>query len=99
MTRRDPEAAAWAGMGFDASLIGLRAAIERVLIDLDSVSRAGGDVRRCQATLAAIIADLQRRADAIPAQAGDPVTQIAEPTPHGLPGAPSSSPPGWGFFP
>lgn len=79
MTAEDSERAAWAEMGFDASAIGLRHAIEKVLIDLRAVSQAGGDVRQRQAALAALVADFQRRAGAIPELAGDPA--------HRLPGA------------
>jgi hypothetical protein len=95
MAGHDSEAAAWAGMAFDASAVGLRHAIAKVLIDLRAVSQAGGDVRHRRAVLADLVADLQRRAAAIPDDASDPPTGFTDPTPHGMPDTPPSLSWGW----
>ncbi|MBW6397034.1 hypothetical protein KPL78_04200 [Roseomonas sp. HJA6] len=51
MSSTAPEAVAWAEMAFESSLIGVRAAVARALVDLRAVARAGGDVDRARCAL------------------------------------------------
>ena len=93
---RNAEAVSWSEMACDASMIGMRGAVERVLIDLAGVSRAGGDVPRARLALLALLREAELRANAIPQAAGDPPTQIAEPRPYGMAPRFPADPAPWG---
>lgn len=56
----------WAENAFSASLIGVRAAIEHVLIDLRAVSKNGGNVGQARADLASLMREAADRAAAVP---------------------------------
>jgi hypothetical protein len=84
VTGPNTEAVAWAEAGFDASLIGLRAAAEHVLLTLRGVARTGGDIDRCRASLAMALRELDHRAGALPPSADGVPTYVGEPRPRGL---------------
>jgi hypothetical protein len=93
----NPEAAAWSEMAFDASMIGMRSAVERMLLDLAGVSRAGGDVHRSRMALFALLREAEQRANAIPYAAGDPPSSTIESRPSGLAPHFSADPALWGM--
>lgn len=80
------DALAWAGLALDAELMGLRGAIERVLVDLQAIVRAGGDAERHRVALSSMLRDADMRAAAImsPVNAGSVPPSCA---PNPLPSA------------
>ncbi|GGJ22666.1 hypothetical protein [Neoroseomonas lacus] len=57
---KNAEATAWSEAAFAASLIGVRAAVQRAMADLRSVARAGGNVEGARRALLAALPDLDR---------------------------------------
>lgn len=98
MPALDTEAAAWAEAGFDATMIGLRAAAERALLELRGVARTGGNVDAARGVLSALLRDVEQRARALACAPGAPMTHNAGAMPRGLaPPAIADAPAPWGM--
>lgn len=81
----DPNAAAWAEMGFEASMIGVRAAVERALLDLRSIARNGGNVDGARRNLLALIHDLDVGSAGLLLGASPALPSFChDPTPRGM---------------
>lgn len=82
------EAMAWSEAAFSASLIGVRSALERALLDLQGIAKTGGDVEGSRNALRSLLCEVELRAAAVPVTAGGPLPWRTEPRPVGLPPAP-----------